>query len=80
MLLYYSFSSIIRAYLFAYKPCEELMKLDFYSKYYEWLNSIRKTPYLEIIEGHQELRTYNNIPLDINNPKNIFYRRKRNRY
>lgn len=69
-------SEVIKTYLFAYKPCEELMKLDFYSKYYEWLNSIRKTPYLEIIEGRQELRTYDNIPLDINNPKTYFTEEK----
>lgn len=69
-------SEVIKTYLFAYKPCEELMKLDFYSKYYEWLNSIRKTPYLEIIEGRQELRTYDGITLDINNPKTYFTEEK----
>lgn len=69
-------SEVIKTYLFAYKPCEELMKLDFYSKYYEWLNSIRKTPYLEIIEGRQELRTYDDITLDINNPKTYFTEEK----
>lgn len=69
-------SEVIKTYLFAYKPCDELMKLDFYSKYYDWLNSIRKTPYLEIIEGRQELRTYDGIPLDINNPKTYFTEEK----
>lgn len=69
-------SEVIKTYLFAYKPCDELMKLDFYFKYYDWLNSIRKTPYLEIIEGRQELRTYDGIPLDINNPKTYFTEEK----
>lgn len=69
-------SEVIKIYLFAYKPCEELMKVDFYSKYYEWLNSLRKVPYLEIIEGRQELRTYNDIVLDINNSKTYFTEEK----
>lgn len=69
-------SEVIKTYLFAYKPCEELMKLDFYSKYYDWLNSIRKTPHLEIIEGRQELRTYDGIQLDINNPKTYYTEEK----
>lgn len=62
-------SEVIKTYLFAYKPCDELMKLDKYAKYYTWLTELRKTPYLEIIEGRQELRTYEDIKLDINNPK-----------
>lgn len=69
-------SEVIKTYLFAYKPCKELMKLDFYSKYYDWLNNMRKTPYLEIIEGRQELRTYNGVALDINNPKTYFTEEK----
>ena len=60
-------SEVIKTYLFAYKPCDELMKLEKYSKYYDWLNSLRKTPYLEIIEGRQEIRTYDGIDFDINN-------------
>ena len=35
-------SEVIKTYLFAYKPCDELMKLEKYSKYYDWLNSLRK--------------------------------------
>lgn len=69
-------SEVIKTYLFAYKPCDELMKLERYSKYYDWLNSLRKTPYLEIIEGRQEIRTYNGVDLDINNPKTYFTEEK----
>lgn len=69
-------SEVIKTYLFAYKPCEELMKLDKYSKYYSWLNNLRKTPYLEIIEGRQEIRTYDGIKFDINNPQTYFTEEK----
>lgn len=69
-------SEVIKTYLFAYKPCDELMKLERYSKYYDWLNSLRKTPYLEMIEGRQEIRTYNGVDLDINNPKTYFTEEK----
>lgn len=69
-------SEVIKTYLFAYKPCDELMKLDYYSKYYNWLNSLKKTPYLEIIEGRQELRAYEGIDLDINNPKTYYTEEK----
>lgn len=51
-------SEVLKTYLFAYKPCDDLMKIESYSKYYEWLTKLKKTPYLEIIEGRQELRTY----------------------
>ena len=27
-------SEVIKTYVFAYKPCDELMKLDFYKDYY----------------------------------------------
>lgn len=69
-------SEVIKTYLFAYKPCEELMKLEKYSTYYSWLNNLRKTPYLEIIEGRQEIRTYDGIKFDINNPKTYFTEEK----
>ena len=54
-------SEVLKTYLFAYKPCDDLMKIESYSKYYEWLTKLKKTPYLEIIEGRQELRTYDYI-------------------
>ena len=69
-------SEVLKTYLFAYKPCEELMKIESYSIYYDWLTKLKKTPYLEIIEGRQELRTYDDITLDINNPKTYFTEEK----
>ena len=69
-------SEVIKTYLFAYKPCDELMKLERYNKYYNWLTGLKKTPYLEVIEGRQELRTYEGIDLDINNPKTYYTEEK----
>lgn len=43
------------------------MKVEKYSKYYEWLCKIRKTPYFEIIEGRQEIRPIHGVALDIKN-------------
>ena len=62
-------SEVIKTYLFAYEPCEELRKLEYYEKYHNWLKSIKNIPYLEVITGRQEIRTYAGIDLDINNPQ-----------
>ena len=62
-------AQVMKTYLFAYKPCDKLMELERYSKYYEWLCRIKNSPYFEIIEGRQELRTIENVTLDINNPQ-----------
>ena len=60
-------SEVVKTYVFAYKPCEELMQLDFYKNYYSWLNNvIKKTPYLEVIEGRQEIRKIHGVEFDIN--------------
>ena len=62
-------SEVIKTYVFAYKPCDELMKLDFYKDYYTWINNtLKKTPYLEVIEGRQEIRKIKGQTFDINNP------------
>lgn len=61
-------SEVIKTYVFAYRPCNELMKLDYYKKYYNWLEGLKNASYIEVIEGRQEIRTYKNIKLDINNP------------
>lgn len=37
-------SQVIKTYLFAYKPCDQLMKLEKYSKYYDWLQKVKTTP------------------------------------
>lgn len=61
-------SEVIKTYVFAYKPCEDLMKLYSYQKYYEWLTKLKKAKYLEVIEGRQEIRTFKNVKYDINDP------------
>lgn len=62
-------SEVIKTYVFAYKPCKELMKLESQKKYYEWITEkLQKTKYLEVIMGRQEIRTYKNITFDLNNP------------
>lgn len=69
-------AEVIKTYLFAYKPCDELLKIERFSKYYTWLNSLKKTPYLEIIEGRQELRTLKGISLDLTNPDTYYTEEK----
>lgn len=49
-------SCLMKTYLFAYKPCDELLKLNSYNNYYNWLSSIKNKPYFEVIEGTQEIR------------------------
>lgn len=44
------------------------MQLDSYKRYYDWLNKLKSAKYLEVIEGRQEICTYNGIKFDINNP------------
>ena len=61
-------SQVIKTYLFAYKPCDKLLKLENFSKYYKWLSNLRKTPYFEIIEGRQEIRNIKGVKLNINDP------------
>lgn len=60
-------SQVVKTYLFAYKPNEQLMRLDKYKRYYKWLTNMKKTPYFEIIEGRQEIRTINGVKFDVNN-------------
>lgn len=61
-------SEVIKTYLFAYRPCDSLLQLDSYAKYYRWLTSIKNTPYMEIIEGRQEIRPIRGKTIDINDP------------
>ena len=45
------------------------MELDYYKAYYDWLNNhLKKIPYLEVIEGRQEIRPVKNQILDITDP------------
>ena len=45
------------------------MKLEKYSKYYDWLQKVKTTPYFEVIEGRQELRNIKGVKLDITDSK-----------
>lgn len=65
-------SEVIKTYLFAYKPCDELMKLDKYKNYYDWLSGLKKTPYFEIIEGRQEIRYIKNVEFDLYDPDTYY--------
>lgn len=60
-------SEVIKTYLFAYRPCDKLLELESYKKYYSWLESLKNVPYLEIIEGRQEVRPHSGVNFDINN-------------
>lgn len=60
-------SEVIKTYVFAYKPSDELLQLEYYQKYYNWINNtLKKIPYLEVIEGRQEIRTIKDKTFDIN--------------
>jgi len=61
-------SEVIKTYLFAYKPCDELLQLESYKRYYEWLSGAMKhVPYLEVIEGRQDIHRIKGVVFDINN-------------
>lgn len=58
---------LIKTFLFAYKPCDTLLKIPKYNNYYNWLNGMKNKPFLEVIEGSQVIRQMNkSIPLDVN--------------
>ena len=58
--------NLMKTFLFAYKPCDELLQLDMYRNYYNWLSGLRNKPFFEVIEGVQQLRPVNSsIPIDI---------------
>ena len=61
-------SEVIKTYLFAYKPCDELMLLEPYQRYYNWLTGMKKIPYLEVIEGRQDIHRIYGVEFDINDP------------
>lgn len=58
--------NLMKTFLFAYKPCDELLQLDTYRNYYNWLSGLRNKPFFEVIEGVQQLRPVNSsIPINI---------------
>lgn len=69
-------SEVIKTYLFAYKPCDTLMTLNCYSNYYDWLTKLKVTPYLEIIEGRQEIRIPDKAVFNINDPSTYYTEEK----
>ena len=61
---------LVKTYIFAYKPCNDLMKLPKYSLFYNWLNGMKNKPYIEVIEESQVVRQIDkDIAIDITDPK-----------
>lgn len=59
---------LLKTFLFAYKPCKQLLELDFYNNYYNWLSGLKSKDYFEVIEGIQEIRPVNKqTKIDIKN-------------
>lgn len=62
-------TTMMKTFLFAYKPCETLMKIPHYEGYYNWLSGMKSKSLFEVVEGTQEIRQVSKgIPIDINNP------------
>lgn len=62
-------ATLVKTFLFAHKPCDTLMKNSGYSTYYNWLNGMKNKPYLEVIEGRQEIRPVSKtVKIDISDP------------
>lgn len=58
---------LLKTFLFAHRPCDKLLKLDYYRSHYNWLSSLKDKEYFEVIEGTQEIRPINKqISIDIN--------------
>ena len=62
-------SQVIKTYLFASKPCDQLLSLEFYQKQYEWLCKLKQSNYFEVIEGQQVIRYIDGVEFDVTNPK-----------
>lgn len=68
---------LVKTFLFAYKPCDDLFKLDFYKKYYDWLSGLKNKPYFEVVEGSQEIRQkVKSIPINIDDPTTFYTEEK----
>lgn len=59
-------SEVMKTYLFAYRPSDTLMQLEQYSRYYSWLSAVKNAPYMEVIEGRQEIRPVKGRTFDLN--------------
>ena len=62
-------SQVIKTYLFASKPCDQLLTLDCYRKQYDWLCKLKRANYFEVIEGQQVIRNIDGVDFDINDFK-----------
>lgn len=62
-------SQVIKTYLFASKPCDQLLGLENYQKQYEWLCKLKQANYFEIIEGQQVIRNIDGLSFDISDSK-----------
>ena len=62
-------SQVIKTYLFASKPCDQLLALDSYKRQYDWLCKLKQSNYFEVIEGQQVIRRIEGVDVDINDFK-----------
>lgn len=62
-------SQVIKTYLFASKPCDQLLTVESYQKQYDWLCKLKQSNYFEVIEGQQVIRRIDGIEVDVTNPK-----------
>ena len=70
-------TQLMKTYLFAHKPCDELLKLPNYKNYYDWLCSIKNKPYFEVVEGIQDIRPKEKeLTIDVTNPKTYITKEK----
>ena len=62
-------SQVIKTYLFASKPCDQLLALESYQKQYDWLCKLKQSNYFEVIEGQQVIRYIDGTEFDVTNSK-----------
>lgn len=62
-------SQVIKTYLFASKPCDQLLTLDSYKRQYDWLCKLKRSNYFEVIEGQQVIRSVDGVDFNINDFK-----------
>lgn len=62
-------SQVIKTYLFASKPCDQLLTIESYQKQYDWLCRLKQSNYFEVVEGQQVIRGIDGIDFDINDSK-----------
>jgi len=64
----------IKTFIFAPTPDDFLMKDEKLRNYYKWMQGLKNSKYIDVVEGRYIARPVNrNIPMDINNP-NTYYK------